>query len=368
MKENAKKHLHLWLPTILFTVALCTVAFNTERALIIWDGFLRILSPLLIGTGIVLILNVPLRGFELLFVKLDRRGRVSEKARHSVSLTLVFVLTPLLLAGIIYFFAPQFASAVANLIDLISNNRETILRFTGRFGFGNDVVESKIQEVTGWISENLGNIAGVMFNTALSIVSSVTSAVMSLMLAVYLLIDKKRICAAGKRMAKAFLPEKAASFLTRVTQIFVNTFTRFLSRQLLEALVLGIILFIAMSIFGIPYALSICCFTVVLALVPYIGALLSLVVGVLMILLIEPEKALMFVILFLVIQQIEENFIYPHLVGESVGLPAYLTLLAVAMGGEIMGIPGMLLFVPIVSVVYTLVCESVDRRVPKDAE
>ena len=367
MKENAKKHLLLWFPTILLTVAFCTVAFNTERAVIIWNGFLRLLSPLLIGTAVALVLNVPLRGFELLFDKLDRHDRISEKNRHRASLTLVFVLTPLLLAGIVYFFVPQFASAVTSLIDLISENRETILRFTGRFGFGNDVVESKITELTKWISENLGNIAGVMFNTALSIVSSVTSVVMSLMLAVYLLIDKKRICKAGKRMAKAYLPEKAALFLTRVTQMFVNTFTRFLSRQLLEALVLGLILFIAMSIFGIPYALSICCFTVVLALIPYIGALLSLVVGVLMILLIEPGKALVFVILFLVIQQIEENFIYPHLVGESVGLPTYLTLLAVAMGGEVMGIPGMLVFVPIVSVVYTLVCESVDRRVPKES-
>ena len=140
------------------------------------------------------------------------------------------------------------------------------------------------------------------------------------------------------------------------------TFKNFLCRQCLEALILGFLLTIGMLVFGIPYALVIGCLTAILALIPYVGAFISCAIAIFLILLVEPSKLLVFVILFLVIQQIEGNLIYPHIVGKSVGLPAIWTLMAVYAGGQLCGIIGMLLFVPIVSVIYTLIKEDVNKK------
>lgn len=364
MTDEARKKLRTWAPTITFGIVLYALLTNANLSSAVFRQISKILNPLVIGASIALVLNVPLRGCDRLIDRLDKKNKLSEKATHTVSLICVFILTPLALAGIIAFFVPQFAAAVANLISIIRDNSEDIIAFASRIGIRADVVNQKIDELIKWITDNLGNIAGVTISTVISIVSSVTSGIMGIMLSVYLLVSRKRLVSQGQRMVGAILPRKYADGLIRVCRLFVDAFSRFLSRQFLEALILGVILFIGMSIFRIPYAMSVCCLSMVLALIPYIGAFLSMGMGALMIVLINPSKALVFIIIFLVVQQIEENLIYPHVVGESVGLPAYITLLAVAVGGELMGIAGMMLFVPIASVLYTLAKEFVSRRNP----
>lgn len=366
MFEEGRKKLLVWAPTITFGVVLYAILTRVENVIGLISNIARIFNPLFIGASIALVMNVPLRGCEGIFQRCDRKNRVPEKKRHIISIVISFLFTPAFIAVILYFFVPQFAAAISSLIELITENSEEIVQFAKKFGISSDVVKERINDFTTWITTNLGNIAEITFNTVGSIVSSVTSGVMGIMLALYLLISKKQLCRQGTRVMYAVFPNKVAKFLLRVGPMFVETFSRFLSRQVLEALILGVILFVSMAIFGIPYAVSICSLTVVLALIPYVGALLSMVIGVLMILLASPTKALIFIIIFIVVQQIEENLIYPHVVGESVGLPAYITLLAVAIGGEMMGMVGMLLFVPVVSVLYTLAREFVNRRVPAE--
>ena len=366
MSEEARKKLLAWAPTITFGVALYAILTRVENVIGLLSNIARIFNPLFIGASIALVMNVPLRGCEGIFQRCDRKGRVSEKMRHIISIIIVFLFTPAFIAAILYFFVPQFAAAISSLIELVTENSEEIVQFAKGFGISSDVVKARINDFTTWITTNLGNIAGITLSTVKSIVSSVTSGVMGIMLALYLLISKKQLCRQGTRVMYAVFPNKAAEFIMRVGLMFVEAFSRFLSRQVLEALILGVILFVSMAIFSIPYAVSICSLTVVLALIPYVGAILSMVIGALMILLVSPTKALIFLIIFIVVQQIEENLIYPYVVGESVGLPAYITLLAVAIGGEMMGMVGMLLFVPVVSVLYTLAREFVNRRVPAE--
>ena len=144
--------------------------------------------------------------------------------------------------------------------------------------------------------------------------------------------------------------------------MFVTTFRTFLSLQCLEAVILGALILICMLIFRVPYAVTIACMTALLALIPYVGAYLSLAIGCVLIVTISPMKALIFVIIFLVAQQVEGNLIYPRVVGKSVGLPAYVTLSAVMVGGALAGIPGMFFVIPVASVAYELLRESVQRR------
>ena len=150
--------------------------------------------------------------------------------------------------------------------------------------------------------------------------------------------------------------------------MFITTFRTFLALQCLEAMILGALLLICMLIFRLPYAVTIACMTALLALIPYVGAYLSLAIGCVLIITLSPMKALIFVAVFLVAQQIEGNVIYPRVVGKSVGLPAYITLAAVMVGGAIAGIPGMFFVIPIASVAYVLLRETVQKRnAEKDA-
>ncbi|MBQ3078752.1 MAG: AI-2E family transporter [Clostridia bacterium] len=367
MNSPEKKLLRKWLPVIVFAVLLYALVSNIGSVWVFVRKFIVLLNPLIAGLAIALVLNVPLRGTEKLLVKLDRKHRLSEKKLKILSFLIVLTLTPIVIAAIILFFVPQLTSAVANLYSTINNNSAEIEAFINRFleedqhfNFG-----AILDEIKNWFTGNIGTIAGATVNTAMSIFSSLTSALMSIMLAIYVLLDKKRIKHSASRLTFAFLPSRIAAYISKVANLFVSTFSTFLSRQCLESVILGVILFIGMSVFRLPYALSICSLTIVLALIPYVGAFMSFGIGAFMILLESPTDALIFCVMFLIIQQIEGNVIYPRVVGESVGLPAYLTLMAVTLGGAFMGMAGMMLFVPITSVIYTLLSEAMDKRLPE---
>ncbi len=365
MDDTAKRILKQWLPLIAAAVALFALLNNLGSVTAFISGALTVLSPILIGGAIALILNVPLRGIKHIIIKLDRKHKISVAWRTRLSLILTFVLTPVVVAAVFLFFVPQFTSAVSDFINLITENQSEIAAFLERFGINSESVNGIIRKLTSVIDDNIAAIAGGVLSTAVSLFSFVTSAIMIVMLAIYLLIDKKRLSRQCQMTLLAMLPVKLAAYLIKVWRLFVDMFSKFISSQVLEALILGCMLFLAMTAFQLPYALSICSLTVVMALIPYLGAFMSMGVGVLMILLIDPTKALVFTGVFLVVQQIEGNIIYPRVVGDSVGLPAYLTLIAVSVGGALMGIAGMMLFVPVVSVVYKLTGEAVAIRLAK---
>lgn len=368
MNHTDNRQLKLWMSTIIFTVLLFAAVTNLDSIAgflaKIWD----LISPMGLGFVLVLILNVPLHGIEKFLKKIDKRKHLSEKTRSTIALALVLVLTPLAIFGIIMFIVPEFAGAIDELIVSVNQNADEIIAFTAKFGLDSETIEELINKVSTWISENMRDILNVTlnvtFSTAMSIFSSLTSGLMCIMLAIYTLADRKRIARSTRKILFAFLPKKVAAYISRTCSLFISTFSRFLSMQCLEAFILAAILLIGMLIFKLPYAISISCLTMIFALIPYVGAFVSFAFGAVIILLESPQNALIFAILFLFVQQVEGNIIYPRVVGESVGLPAYLTLFAVSIGGSLMGIMGMMLFVPIMSVVYTLIDEAVNARLP----
>ena len=368
MNQTDNRQLRLWMSTIVFAVVLFAAVTNLDSIASFIGKVWRLLSPLGLGFGLALILNVPLRAMEHLFKKLDKKRRLSEKLRNTLALAIVLILAPLAIFAIVMFIVPEFAEAIDELIVSINQNRAEIIAFTAKFGLDSETIQNLIDKISTWISSNMRDILNVTlnvtFSTAVSLFSSLTSGLMSIMLAIYMLADRKRISRSTRKILFAFLPKKLAAYISRTCSLFISTFSRFLSMQCLEAFILAAILFIGMLIFKLPYAMSISSLTMIFALIPYIGAFVSFAFGAIIILLESPQAALIFIILFLVVQQIEGNIIYPRVVGESVGLPAYLTLFAVSIGGTLMGIAGMMLFVPIVSVAYTLIDEAVNARLP----
>ena len=368
MNRTDNRQLKLWMSTIVFTVLLFAAVTNLDSIASFTGRVWKHLSPMGLAFVLVLILNVPLQGIENLIKKIDKKRVLSEKVRNTISLTTVLILTPVAIFAIVMFIVPEFVEAIDKLIVSVNQNSDEIIAFTSRFGLDSAKIQEWINKVVEWIRNNLQNILGVTlnftFSTAMSIFSSLTSGLMCIMLAIYMLADRKRISKSTRKILFAFLPKKIAAFISRTCSLFISTFSRFLSMQCLEAFILAAILFLGMMIFKLPYAMSISCLTMIFALIPYIGAFVSFIFGAIIILMESPQGALIFVILFLVVQQIEGNVIYPRVVGESVGLPAYLTLFAVSVGGSVMGIAGMMLFVPIMSVAYTLIDEAVNARMP----
>ena len=195
-----------------------------------------------------------------------------------------------------------------------------------------------------------------------SVVSAVTTGFVALVFACYLLLQKERLGLQCRKALYALLPQKAADRTVEICSLSHRVFSSFITGQGIEAVILGAMFFVAMSLLRMPYALLVGCTIAVTALIPIVGAFIGCFVGAFLLLMVSPMQALIFVILFLVLQQVEGNLIYPHVVGSSVGLPSIWVLAAVTVGGSLMGVAGMLLFIPLTSVVYTLFREFVYKR------
>ena len=192
------------------------------------------------------------------------------------------------------------------------------------------------------------------FAAAKSIVSGIASFFIAFVFACYILLQKKKLSVQVRKVMYAFLKKKTVEQTLAVCSLTYKTFSSFLTGQCTEAVILGCMFFVSMILLRFPYALLIGVLITVTALIPIFGAFIGCVVGAFLILMVNPMQALGFIILFLVLQQIEGNLIYPHVVGGSVGLPSIWVLVAVTLGSSLMGIVGMLIFIPIVSVLYTL--------------
>jgi predicted PurR-regulated permease PerM len=213
-------------------------------------------------------------------------------------------------------------------------------------------MQEKGADILGGTFKAIGNVGGFVFD-----------AVVAMVFAIYCLFCKEILARQGRRLIYAFLPEKFCDETVRIMRLTSNTFANFISGQFLEACILGSLFAIAMLIFRMPYVPLISVLIAVTALVPIVGAFAGCIVGAFLIL-VEAGivKALWFVVMFLVIQQFEGNVIYPKVVGKSVGLPGMWVLFAVSVGGELMGVAGMFVMIPIVSVLYTLLREITNRR------
>lgn len=347
---------------IAFGVILYAMVMNLDRVGNALAWALSVFSSILLGLIIALILDVPMHGFQQLLRRIDRKNRMSLKLRDGVALTLAVICVPILLFILLRFIIPQFISAVENVVSIVQTNEDKIGALIEKAGLESDFIMSKLDELGDWISRNITAIAGTAVSTVAGMFSSVADVLLSIILAIYLLADKRAIRRRAYRTVRAFLPEKLSNGFARCTSMFISTFRTFLSRQCLEALILGALILLCMCIFRIPYAFTIACMTSLLALIPYIGAYLSLAIGCVLIITISPMKTLIFIIIFLVAQQVEGNLIYPRVVGKSVGLPAYITLAAVMLGGAVAGIAGMFFVIPVISVAYDLLREEVHRR------
>ena len=362
----------------IFMVALGAIAFywvlhETEQFKNLWSGIVDVLSPFVLGAAIAFVMNVPMRALErrLTFVRKDG-------LRRTLAIVLTFVLIVLVIAGVILLLIPQITETIQALIPKLT---EFFLRMEKRFY----AFLSENPDLLQWVSSTTGlqsldwsgliqkavtmlkNSVSVVATGAFSAVGGVTSAivdfVIGLVFAIYCLARKEILARQGRRIVYSILPERFCDESIRILRLTNSTFSNFISGQCLEALILGCLFAVAMAILKLPFIPLISVLIAVTALVPIVGGFVGCIFGAFFILVNDPLQALIFVAMFLVLQQIEGNLIYPKVVGTSIGLPGMWVLVAVTIGGDLMGIAGMLIMIPIASVLYTLLREFTQRRI-----
>lgn len=373
MEEKNRLTFKQYLILAVVSVSLFVALWNFNTVLDNVYALLSYLLPLFIGGCLAFAINVPMKAFEKLFAFIQRKCRI--KVRHTLNTYISLVFTVATIGGAVFLFAkymaPQLASSAVEIADKAKQWYPDIVKFLKSFGVDTDYAEDlvnnfNVEKVLDFLKEHVSlnpdNVVDTVINAASSTVSVFISGVSCIIFSVYMITGKKKLNLQARQLVYAYTPKNVADKLCHIGSLTYKTFYNFISSQCLDALVLATLLFGAMLLFDLPYAGIICTLTGVCALIPYVGALLSCVIGALLILIVSPIKALIFLAVFMVVQQIEGQLIYPHLVGGSIGLPAIWTLFAALVGGELMGLFGLLTFIPLTAVVYTLIKEGAFRR------
>ena len=361
----------------LFVLIACCILFawlvlDTARATVLFRAVWSLFSPFVIGAGIAFVFNVPMRAIERQLADIRKSG-----LRRILSIVLTILCLILIVMFVFDLLVPQIRLTVASL-------SQTIPVFIDSLAARLMVMMQDHPEMRSWIQETLNleslNWSGILTETlgflsnqmstvmggAVSVIGSVTGAiintVVSIAFAIYCLARKEILARQGRRLLYSLVSEKHADEVIRVLRLTNSTFSNFISGQCLEACILGCLFAVAMSIFKMPYISLVSVVIAVTALIPVVGAFVGCILGAFFILVNNPLQALTFVIMFLVIQQLENNLIYPRVVGTSIGLPGMWVLVAVTVGGDLMGAGGMLLMIPVTSVIYALLREFTDKR------
>lgn len=332
---------------------------------VVWGALmaaLGVFAPFLLGASIAFVLNVPMRAIERHVFPKERQ---MDRLRRPLALifTLVAVLGVLTVA--MWVIIPGVKEAILSAalqvpeaVDALLLKLQAFAVYLPELGEYLAGLELDWQSIAQRVMDVVKNWGGGLLSSGGGLIGGAVSAlstfVIGLIFAIYILLQKERLGRQAKQVLYALFPMERADRTMEVARLTERTFSSFLSGQCLEAVILGCIFVIAMTLFKMPYALLVGVLIGLTALIPIVGAFIGCVVGALLIALTDPIQALVFVGLFLVLQQIEGNLIYPHVVGSSVGLPSIWVLAAVSVGGSLMGIVGMLLFIPLCSVVYAL--------------
>ena len=373
------------LALLILFAALAFTAFewiDTAAAALRFVG--SVFSPFLLGAAMAFILNVPMRFLEeKLFTSPKGKGRARSRRLpkgvvRALSLLLTFLLVIAVILVLVLVVAPQLATTIAGLgvtiqaavnrflawaEDQFANNPQISQWLENLYIDWRSIDwESILTSIVNFLKNGAGDVLSSTISAVGSVVSGVTTFFIALVFACYLLLQKEKLGLQCRKALYALLPEKGADRVVEICSLSQRVFSNFITGQCTEAVILGALFFVAMTLFRMPYALLVSCLIAVTALIPIVGAFIGCFVGAFLLLMVSPMQALIFVIMFLVLQQIEGNLIYPHVVGSSVGLPSIWVLVDVTVGGNLMGVAGMLVFIPLTSVLYSLFREFVYKR------
>ncbi len=345
---------------------------ETDRLRSVLSTIGGIISPFVVGAALAFILNVPMRAIERWLKPIQKAG-----LRRALAIVLTLLLVVLVVTGVIYLLVPQLLITIESLVETIpgffgrvqekvmeflNENPEVMAWLMENTDFETLNWQGLIEKAVAWVSNGVTTIVDRVFVAVVDLSTGIFNAVLSIVFGLSCLARKEILARQGRRILYSILPEKGADEAVRILRMTNTTFSNFISGQCLEAVILGCMFAVCMLIFDMPYIPLISVIIAVTALIPIVGAFIGCIIGAFLILMQDPQLAVFFVAMFLVLQQIEGNMIYPRVVGTSIGLPGMWVLVAVAVGGDLMGVGGMLLMIPLTSVLYALLHEFTVKR------
>lgn len=361
-----------WIILILIAIFSYWGLNNFDKLLGVINTGYKVFEPFILGGVIAFVLNILVNKIEKYLNKWIKNRRF--KLVRFISIILSLLIFILVIVFTAFLLIPELIENIQMLMGsvpgLIGDAQNSILNLLDKYpDIQNEI--SKMFAESGNVSTIISNVLNYFITGAIgfigSLVSSFITIFTAIIFAIYMLAQKEYLIRETKKVLYSLLNKKRADKLVEIGTLANKTFSKFISGQCLEAIILGGLMFIAFTISGFPYALMLAVLTAITSLIPIFGALIAMVIGAILIGIGDPVQAIIFVIVFQVVQQIEGNFIYPRVVGASVGLSPLWTLLAITVGGNLFGIPGILLGLPVASVLYALIKELVNGRLKNKA-
>lgn len=360
---------------IIFCALLILAIIYIKEVLAMIKVFFGILMPFILGGVIAFVLNIPLCGIENKILN-KWNGKLADKLKRPVSILLSILFVTLIIIIVIMTVVPQLASAITELGKKVPTAMNNLIVYLNELSVKYPQIEDYVADIQSYkfdwnsitsavaniLKNGVSNLLTSTVAVASGIIGGLMNAIIGFIFAIYLLSQKEAISVAIKKVMKTYLKPEKNDIILKISKLLYVNFSNFITGQCVEALILGSLFVVSMFLFRLPYALMIGILIAFTALIPIVGAFVGCVVGVFLIFVDSPSKVIVFLILFFVLQQIEGNVIYPKVVGNKVGLPSILVLMAVTIGGSLFGVAGMLVFIPLVSTVYTLINENMMAR------
>lgn len=357
------------LKIILFTVSLIFLFIYIKP---VWEFLVivfNLVMPFLVGIAIAFVLNILVN---LLERKLFNKTKINSKTKHNLSIILSLAIVLSFITFMILLIVPQIKNTTNLFIDNMPTYQENVINLLDKIGVNNEIRANIIakskdfgDKLTIYLKDNSNTVATSILGLASNVVTSVVNLTIGIIFAIYLLVEKEHLLNQTNKILKAYLPDKKVNKISSICHLSNKTFASFVSGQFLEAIIIGILCLIGMLILGIPYAATISILVGFTALIPVFGAFIGTGIGAFLIFMVNPMKSLIFIIFILILQQIEGNLIYPKVMSKRVNLPGIWVLVAVTIGASISGILGMLLSVPIASILYSILATNVNERLLK---
>lgn len=350
-------------------VSLFAALMNLPVVLAFAGKVIRLILPIIVGAILALFINVPLSGIEKRLKRFFDKGRKkpSDKQLHIISFILTILCILFVLTFVLTLLVPEIVRSSQRLyIQIEAKIPEWLVYLESHNAnarwleelLDNIDLDYIMQNISGSIDSFLMNVANVLSST----ISLVIMAAFSIIISIYMTLGKERVCRHARKLVSAYMKPARAENIFHISQTFSKSFAKFLSGQCSEAAILGTLMFLAFTIFKLPYGSLVGVLTAVCAIIPYVGAFISGAISVVLALLISPALAVRCLVVYVAVQFIENQLIYPRVVGGSVGLPPLYTLVAAMIGGKLFGIIGIIFFIPLMAVVVELVKEDVAKR------
>ena len=371
MEKKTKQNLLI----IVVGVGLFAVLMNLNVILQFVNSVINIILPIIAGGILALFINVPMTGIEKLLRKMliKRKKQPSDNFYRRTSFILTFICIIFVLTLVFTLLIPELVSSMKGLYLLVEAHLPQWIDYLENINPDSEWLEEFLADVDlENIVKNISNAIDSLVVNAVESLSStvniVVTAAFAIIISIYMSLEKNGLCRHAKKLTCAYLKPIYADNILKFCRLFRQSFSKFLTGQCSEAIILGVLMSLAFAIFKIPYGSLVGVLTAICAIIPYVGAFISCSISVFLVLLIDPMLAVRCLIVYLVVQFIENQFIYPRVVGSSVGLSPLYTLIAAMIGGKLFGIIGIIFFIPLTAVIIELVKEDAERRLHKKQE